>query len=237
MTRLSTHINAFQEGNSSMIEVWGRRSSINVQKVLLALEECGQPFERHTVGGQFGGTDDKAFQKMNPNALVPVMKDGTITLFESNAIMRYLARKYGKDTIRPRGQKAWALADQWTDWTATTLTPQMFTVLTKQVRCAPEDADPAAVKEAAKNLEGLFKIANRAIGRKPWMTGRHFNYADIAMGAFYWRYKKFDIKHAKTPNLDRWMEQLTERPAFQKWGMVEVGNNMEEWAANEKKYG
>jgi glutathione S-transferase len=204
---------------------------------LLALEECGQPFERHAVGGQFGGTDDKAFQKMNPNALVPVMKDGTITLFESNAIMRYLARKYGKDTIRPRGQKAWALADQWTDWTATTLTPQMFTVLTKQVRCAPEDADPAAVKEAAKNLEGLFKIANRAIGRKPWMTGRHFNYADIAMGAFYWRYKKFDIKHAKTPNLDRWMEQLTDRPAFQKWGMVEVGNNMEEWAANEKKYG
>ncbi|MDX1717604.1 MAG: glutathione S-transferase family protein [Anderseniella sp.] len=220
-----------------MIEVWGRRSSINVQKVLLALEECGQPFERHAVGGQFGGTDDKAFQKMNPNALVPVMKDGTITLFESNAIMRYLARKYGKDTIRPRGQKAWALADQWTDWTATTLTPQMFTVLVKQVRCAPEDADPAAVKVAAKNLEGLFKIANRAIGRKPWMTGRHFNYADIAMGAFYWRYKKFDIKHAKTPNLDRWMDQLTERPAFQKWGMVEVGNNMEEWAANEKKYG
>ena len=220
-----------------MIEVWGRRSSINVQKVLLALEECGQPFERHAVGGQFGGTDDKAFQKMNPNALVPVMKDGTITLFESNAIMRYLARKYGKDTIRPRGQKAWALADQWTDWTATTLTPQMFTVLVKQVRCAPEDADPAAVKVAAKNLEGLFKIANRAIGRKPWMTGRHFNYADIAMGAFYWRYKKFDIKHAKTPNLDRWMDQLIERPAFQKWGMVEVGNNMEEWAANEKKYG
>ena len=220
-----------------MIEVWGRRSSINVQKVLLALEECGQPFERHAVGGQFGGTDDKAFQKMNPNALVPVMKDGTITLFESNAIRRYLARKYGKDTIRPRGQKAWALADQWTDWTATTLTPQMFTVLVKQVRCAPEDADPAAVKVAAKNLEGLFKIANRAIGRKPWMTGRHFNYADIAMGAFYWRYKKFDIKHAKTPNLDRWMDQLTERPAFQKWGMVEVGNNMEEWAANEKKYG
>jgi glutathione S-transferase len=220
-----------------MIEVWGRRSSINVQKVLLALEECGQPFERHAVGGQFGGTDDKAFQKMNPNALVPVMKDGTITLFESNAIMRYLARKYGKDTIRPRGQKAWALADQWTDWTATTLTPQMFTVLVKQVRCAPEDADPAAVKVAAKNLEGLFKIANRAIGRKPWMTGRHFNYADIAMGAFYWRYKKFDIKHAKTPNLDRWMDQLIERPAFQKWGMVTVGKNNDEWLANEKKLG
>lgn len=220
-----------------MIEVWGRRSSINVQKVLWALEECGQKFERHAVGGQFGGTDDKAFQKMNPNALVPVMKDGSLTLFESNAIMRYLARKYGKDTIRPRGQKAYALADQWTDWTTTTLNPQMFTVLVKQVRCKPEDADPAAVKVAAKNLENLFKVANRAIGKKPFLTGRYFNYADIALGAFYWRYKQFDIKHANTPNLDRWMDDLKQRPAFQKWGMVTVGKNNDEWLANEKKLG
>ena len=220
-----------------MIEVWGRRSSINVQKVLWALEETGQKFERHAVGGQFGGTDDKAFQKMNPNALVPVLKDGSITMFESNAIMRYLARKYGKDNIRPRGQKPWALADQWTDWTATTLTPQMFVPLAKQVRCKPEDADPAAVKAAAKNLEVLYKMANRAIGKKPWLTGRHFNYADIALGAHYWRYKQFDIKHANTPNLDRWMEQIKERPAFQKWGMVTVGKNIDEWMANEKKLG
>jgi glutathione S-transferase len=220
-----------------MIQVWGRRSSINVQKVLWALEEAGQPFERYPAGGQFGGIDDKAFLKMNPNGLVPVMKDGTITLFESNAMVRYIARKYGKDTIRPRGQKPWALADQWTDWTTTTLNPQMFTVLVKQVRCKPEDADPAAVKAAAKNLEGMFKIANRAIGKKPWMTGRYFNYADIAVGAFYWRYKQFDNNHPNTPNHDRWIDQIKERPAFQKWGMVTVGTNNDEWLANEKKLG
>ena len=220
-----------------MIEVWGRRSSINVQKVLWALEEAGQPFERHAVGGQFGGTAEKDFIRMNPNGMVPVMKDGSITLFESNAMMRYIARKYGKDNIRPRGQKPWALADQWTDWTTTMLNPQMFTILVKQVRCKPEDADPAAVKAAAKNLENLFKIANRAIGKKPFLTGRHFNYADIALAVFYSRYKQFDIKHANTPNLDRWMDDIRQRPAFKKWADVKIGSNNDEWLANEKKLG
>ncbi|MEM9470630.1 MAG: glutathione S-transferase family protein [Pseudomonadota bacterium] len=221
-----------------MIEVWGRRSSINVQKVLWALGETGQPFERHAAGGQFGGLDDRAFLKMNPNGLVPVMKDGTVTLFESNAMMRYLARKYGKDNIRPRGQKPWALADQWADWTATTLNPPMFTLLFDSVRAAPEQKNPAAVKEAEKKAGDLFKIANRAIGRKPWMTGRHFNYADIAVGVYYWRYLAFDIaKRPKLPNLDRWMEQIKERDAFKQWGMVPVGHTPEEWNANERQLG
>ena len=158
-----------------MIEVWGRRSSINVQKVLWALGETGQPFERYAAGGQFGGLDDRAFLKMNPNGLVPVMKDGTVTLFESNAMLRYLARKYGKDSIRPRGQKPWALADQWADWTATTLNPPMFTILFDTVRATPEQKNPAAVKDAEKKAGDLFKIANRAIGRKPgclpWVRG------------------------------------------------------------------
>ncbi len=220
-----------------MIEVWGRRSSINVQKVLWALEEAGQPFERHAAGGQFGGIADKEFTKLNPNGLVPVMKDGSITLFESNAMMRYIARKYGKDNIRPRGQKPWALADQWTDWTTTMLNPQMFTILVKQVRCKPEDADPAAVKAAAKNLENLFKIANRAIGKKPFLTGRYFNYSDIALAVFYSRYKQFDIKHANTPNLDRWMDDIRQRAAFKKWADVKIGSNNDEWLAHEKKLG
>ena len=220
-----------------MIQVWGRRSSINVQKVLWALAETGQPVERHAAGGQFGGLDDKAFLKMNPNGLVPAMKDGTVTLFESNAMMRYLARKYGKDTIRPRGQKAWALADQWTDWTATTLNPPMFAILFNQVRATPEQQNAAAEKQAVADCARLFKIANRGIGRKQWLTGRHFNYGDIALGVYYWRYTQFDVKHAKLPNLDRWMEQLKERDAFRSWAMVPVGNTPEEWLANERQLG
>jgi glutathione S-transferase len=66
-----------------------------------------------------------------------------------------IARKYGKDTIRPRGQKAWALADQWTDWTARPAdAANVHSFDQAGALQAPEDADPAAVKAAAKNLEG-----------------------------------------------------------------------------------
>ena len=58
-----------------MFQVWGRRSSSNVQKVLWALQEAGVEYERETVGGSFGGTDTKEYRKLNPNGLVPVIKD------------------------------------------------------------------------------------------------------------------------------------------------------------------
>ena len=94
-----------------MIEVWGRRSSSNVQKVVWALDELGLPFNRHTVGGSFGGNRAPAYLAMNPNGLVPVLQDGDITMFESNAIVRYLAARYGEGALRPKDPKALAMAE------------------------------------------------------------------------------------------------------------------------------
>jgi glutathione S-transferase len=85
----------------NMIEVWGRRSSINVQKVLWAIGELGLEQTRHTVGGSFGGNREKAYLAMNPNGLVPVIRDGDVVMFESNAIVRYLGARYGEGGLRP----------------------------------------------------------------------------------------------------------------------------------------
>ena len=74
-----------------MITVWGRRNSGNVQKVLWALHELDLPYRREPVGGSFGGNRDSDFLAMNPMGLVPVIRDGDVTMFESNAIVRYLA--------------------------------------------------------------------------------------------------------------------------------------------------
>jgi glutathione S-transferase len=69
-----------------MITVWGRRNSVNVQKVLWALGELDVPYVRENVGGHFGGNRDPDFLAMNPMGLVPVIRDGDVTMFESNAI-------------------------------------------------------------------------------------------------------------------------------------------------------
>ena len=78
-----------------MIKIWGRTDSSNVQKVLWCCAELGIDFERLDWGGKFGGNNDKAYREMNPNGLVPTLKDGDFILWESNSIMRYLNVKYG----------------------------------------------------------------------------------------------------------------------------------------------
>ncbi len=216
-----------------MFTVWGRRSSSNVQKVMWALKETGVEFERHTVGGNFGGTDTKEYRKMNPNGLVPVVKDGTMTLYESNAIIRYIARKYGAGSIRPRGQRAWALADQWVDWTTLVFGPPLAVLFFNKVRWPADRFDAAAVADAEKKCIEVINIIERGLGRKPWLAGRHFSYAEIPMGLLFWRYKNLEIKHANTNNLDRWFDQLKELSAYQDVVMVPMGRNVDEWNANE----
>ncbi len=218
-----------------MITVYGRRSSINVQKVLWAIAETGVAFERQTVGGSFGGTDTREYRKLNPNGLVPSIKDGTITMFELNAIVRYLARRYGKDTIRPRGHKPWALADQWMDWATTTPNVPLSQLFWNKVRLPADQADEKAVKTALKTLNGHLRMADRLLGRKAWLTGRHFSYGDIPLGAMYWRYQNMEVDHPAFKNLDRWYEQLKERSAYREWVMVPFGRNAAEWTENEKK--
>ena len=218
-----------------MITVYGRRSSINVQKVLWAIAETGVAFERQTVGGSFGGTDTREYRKLNPNGLVPSIKDGTIAMFELNAIVRYLARRYGKDTIRPRGQKPWALADQWMDWATTTPNVPLSQLFWNKVRLPADQADEKVVKTATKTLNGHLKMADRLLGRKAWLTGRYFSYGDIPLGAMYWRYQNMEIDRPAFKNLDRWYEQLKERSAYREWVMVPFGRNAAEWTENEKK--
>lgn len=218
-----------------MITVWGRRSSINVQKVLWALGETGVKFERETVGGQFGGNDTKEFKKLNPMGLVPVVKDGTLVLFESNAILRYVARRYGRGTIIPRGYRALGLAERWVEWTQSTAAPAVGAVFMQKVRTAPEQADAKVIAQGTKQAAAAFRLANRMLGKKPFVTGRHFTYGDIPLGALYWRYRNLEIDRPQLPNLERWFEQLEERKPYRDYVKVPIGRNLKEWTANEKK--
>jgi glutathione S-transferase len=217
-----------------MITVWGRRSSINVQKVLWALAETGVEFERITVGGSFKGNDTPEFKKLNPMGLIPVMRDGNIVFFESNAILRYIARRYGKATLQPRWHRAHALAEQWVEWTTTTLAVPVGTIFWNRVRIPAGQANEAAVKEAERTAAGYFRLANRILGRKPFVAGGKFSYGDIPPGALYWRYQNLQVDRPSLPNLDRWFGELKERSAYRQWIMVPVGRNLDEWTVNEQ---
>ena len=84
-----------------MLRVWGRNASINVQKVMWAIGELGLEHERIDAGGAFGHLDTEAYGTLNPNRRIPTLQDGSLVLWESNVVVRYLASKYGAGGLWP----------------------------------------------------------------------------------------------------------------------------------------
>jgi glutathione S-transferase len=106
-----------------MLKIWGRKNSINVQKVMWAVGELGIAHERVDAGGPFRGLDTEAFGAMNPNRRVPTIDDDGVVVWESNAIVRYLAAKHGAGSLWPVDPGERARSDMWMEWTTADLQP------------------------------------------------------------------------------------------------------------------
>ncbi|MBY4892796.1 glutathione S-transferase N-terminal domain-containing protein [Rhodobacteraceae bacterium N5(2021)] len=179
--------------------VWGRPSSVNVQKVLWALTEHGMTFENRVVGGKYGGTDTEAFAAMTPVPRVPVLQDGDLTLWESHAILRYLS-----GGVSP-------LADQWMEYTTSTLQPAFLRMFYELVRTAPE----ARVLDAAALIADFLAAVpplEWQLAKTEWLGGDSFGMADVAAGAMM--YRACDLCDPLTPEVARWYEQLKDRAAY-----------------------
>ena len=118
-----------------MITLWGRNNSTNVKKVRWVLEELDLPYQQILAGLEFGLNHDPAYLAMNPNGLVPLLKDETtdIVLWESNTIIRYLAAQYGQNRLWVESPAERAQGEKWMDWANGSLSP----VLPPARRCSP----------------------------------------------------------------------------------------------------
>lgn len=196
------------------ITLWGRTSSANVQKVLWALGELGLDHRRIDLGGRFGGLDAPEYRAMNPNGLVPTLRDGALVLWESHAIVRYLAARYGAGTLWPETPAARAVADQWTDWTATTFQPAWISLFWLAVRTPETQRDSAAVAAALERTVAAFRILDRRLGEAPFLGGEGLTYADIVAGAALHRWATMAIDRPPLPGVEAWHARLQARPAF-----------------------
>ena len=205
-----------------MITVWGRDNSTNVKKVLWCLEELGVPYDSIPAGGKFGKTHDAEYLAMNPNALVPCIHDDAtdLTLWESNTIVRYLAAQYGKGSLWIADPAARAHGEKWMDWTATSLTGPHRGVFISLVRLAPEQRDEKLIADSIDQCNALFAMADAELAKQPWLGGAEFGTADIALAPSVYNLFNLNIKWNDFPNLQRWYQQLTQRPAFKKVVMI-----------------
>src|SRR5215469_16904211 len=122
----------------AMIKIWGRNTSVNVQKVMWAVGELELPHERIDIGGSFGKNKEPAYLAMNPNGLVPTLEEDGFLLWESNSIVRYLAAKYGAGKLEPADAHARARASSWMDWQLTVAHPPLTPVFWGLIR-SPRD--------------------------------------------------------------------------------------------------
>ncbi len=203
------------------VTVWGRTTSVNVQKVLWVLAELGHDCVRHDVGGPFGGLDDPDFVAMNPNQQIPVLQDGPLTLWESNAIVRHLARTRGQGSLMPGDPAGVAVADQWMDWVLTSLYPSVITAMFHQlVRTTAADRNEELVSVHARLAGERMQIVDAVLARQPYVAAPTLTIGDVPLAALMFRYFTMPIERPALPNVERWYAGLTARPSYQTHVMV-----------------
>ena len=211
-----------------MIEVLGRRNSANVQKVMWTLGELGLTYVRKDVGGSFGYPQDYP----SPNQLVPCLRDGEITMWESNACVRYLARTYGAGSLWPQDPARLATADMWMEWQRSDISLAFFPLFQRLVRGAP--GTPAQIAQGATRSGECFSQLDQQLSGRDYICGEQLSMADIAIGAMLYRYMTLPIERPSLPALEAWYARLTEREAYRKHVMIEYGANVDEWDAHER---
>lgn len=203
-----------------MLKIWGRASSVNVQKVLWCAEELGLPFERIDIGGPFGGNRDAAYLALNPNAVVPTIEDDGFVLWESNTIVRYLAAKHGMGRLCPSDVQRRADGERWMDWQLTTLNKDMVTLFWGLIRTAPEKRDTAAIAGSLEALGDIWGRLDRHLADRAFIGGAALTMADIPAGALAYRWFNLQVKRPALPRLEAWYQRLTERPGYAKHVMI-----------------
>ncbi|WP_342361977.1 glutathione S-transferase family protein [Terrarubrum flagellatum] len=198
-----------------MLKIWGRLNSINVQKVVWAAAELGLPFERIDAGMQFGVVDTPEYLAKNPNGLVPCVEDDGLVLWESNAIIRYLAAKHAdrKPSLWPADPARRALADRWMDWQHTTLSPAINAAFVGLVRTPPEKRDQAAIDASIALYEQKSAILDAHLASHEWVGGDAFSMGDIPVGAVAHRWLNMPVTPQPRPHIERWYKAIRNRPA------------------------
>ena len=200
-----------------MLKLWGRVNSINVQKVLWALDELDVPFERVDAGMAFGVVGEPFYKKMNPNSRVPTIDDDGFVLWESNAIVRYLAAKHGAGSLWPsdptparrrRPLDGLGIEPRQPRHDAGLLGPHPHVG-----RQAQHGADRGRGREATAQQ---FQVLEQSLDDRDYVAGKRFTMGDIVVGVNVYRWYALDVKRPLLPRVESYHQRLKQRPAFQK---------------------
>jgi glutathione S-transferase len=214
------------EGDSGLTEQWGsvrqimttlygRRSSCNVQKAMWVLAELDVAHDHVELGGDLGGLDAPEFLAMNPQGKIPVLRDGDTVVWESDAILRYVAAQHGKGRLWPSDPSERVVVDEWLAWATTTLQPPWIELFWRAVRTPRSRQKPEIVARLTRATVDCFQTLDRHLEHHAYLAGDCFSLADIPAGMTLYRWFEMDVERPATRHVERWYDSLRERGAYQ----------------------
>ncbi|QGX97784.1 glutathione S-transferase family protein [Roseovarius faecimaris] len=205
-----------------MLTVYGRATSSNVQLVMWAVAELGLSCERLDYGHLHGGLDSPEFGALNPHRKIPVLRDGDLVVWESAAILRYLAARYGDGgDFWPSDPARRARVDMWAEWGKNELC-NGFTVpiFWSRVRTAAAERDEEALSRAVAQFDAYMGHLAGQLSDAPFICGEQLTAADIVVGHLLFRWFTIDVPRAANPVVEAYYARLAERPAYRAHVMV-----------------
>ena len=202
-----------------MMRLWGRKSSINVQKVLWCLAELGleegKDFERIDAGLHFGINHTPEFLALNPNGLVPTLEDGDLVLWESNTILRYLVRQYDRSKRFPADTNNQYQSEKWMDWQLGTMWPPLRVAFLGLTRTPEADRNYELIKSSYQEADALLALLDQTLEKHAYCAGEQFSVGDIPLALCVSRWillpQTFPEKigpRSQLNNIDAWMKRI-----------------------------
>lgn len=193
--------------------------SPNGRMVLIAAAEAGVDADICTVDLFKREHEKPEFLALNPNGLMPVLEDGDFVLWESTAIMQYLAARQPGRSLWPEDAKAQADVSRWLSWRLAHWGPTCgifaFQNLVKPLS-GLGDPDPAEIARGEGAMAKLGRILDDQLAGKSFITGDQITLADIAIGSWLTHCEQTKIPIAGFSEVMRWRESLEGREAWKK---------------------
>jgi glutathione S-transferase len=188
-------------------------------KVIALKNHLGLDCEMHLVDLSKGDQLTPEYVAMNPNKKMPVLDDNGFVLWESNAILFYLASKKPESRVWPSDVKRQADVLRWlawesAHWDAESCGMTGYEKISKGV-LGRGSADPAFITRGEQNFDRFATVLNHQLKGRKWLTGNDLTIADFSIGAWIPAAQRLELPVAKFPEIARWYDGLASLPAWQ----------------------
>ena len=206
------------------LTVYGRHTSYNVQKVLWLLDDLNLEYEHIEFGSHPDDTESDDFGQLNPMRKVPVLIDDRKAIWESNTILRYIARSYGSSQWQPDNAYQNSLIERWMDWAQTRFEPAFVGVFWGYYRTPANKRDMGAINKSLDDCLFCLDRLEEQLTKGNYLITNHLSLADISTGVFIYRLVNIDLNIILPAQVQNWYAKLQQQAGFQRWAMSDFSS-------------